>query len=226
MYNKIYIMKDCKICKQTLPLEQFSKASKSTYSSYCKQCKRNRNKNNYDPELKKHYYQNNKEHKKQYYLDTKEQHIKRANKWLDDNYEKAQQMWKEYFQNNKKKKKEYIRTRYINDPLFKIVKLLRSRIIQVLKNKKQDKSINFLGCSPKEFKLYLEKQFLPEMNWDNHGKIWEIDHIIPINKGGSFNYTNTQPLFTTTEIAESLGYKNYTGNRNKEKGSYGKTRPA
>ena len=100
MYNKIYIMKDCKICKQTLSLEQFSKASKSTYSSYCKQCKRNRNKNNYDPELKKHYYQNNKEHKKQYYLDTKEQHIKRANKWLDDNYEKAQQMWKEYFQNN------------------------------------------------------------------------------------------------------------------------------
>ena len=217
-------MKDCKICKQTLSLEQFSKASKSTYSSYCKQCKRNKNKNNYNSELKKQYYQNNKEHKKQYYLDTKEQHIGRANKWVINNSEKASQMWKKYYQDNKEKKNEYIKTRYKNDPSFKIISLLRSRILQVLKNKKQDKSINFLGCSPKEFKLYLEQQFQPEMNWDNHGKIWEIDHIIPINKGGSFNYKNTQPLFKTTKIAEDLGYKNYIGNKNKEKGRYGKTR--
>jgi hypothetical protein len=217
-------MKDCKICKQTLSLEQFSKASKSTYSSYCKQCKRNKNKNNYNSELKKQYYQNNKEHKKQYYLDTKEQHIGRANKWVINNSEKASQMWKKYYQDNKEKKNEYIKTRYKNDPSFKIISLLRSRILQVLKNKKQDKSINFLGCSPKEFKLYLEQQFQPEMNWDNHGKIWEIDHIVPINKGGSFNYKNTQPLFKTTKIAEDLGYKNYIGNKNKEKGRYGKTR--
>ena len=219
-------MKNCKICNQILPLEQFNKASKSTYSSYCKQCKRNKSKIEYNSEIRKQYYEKNKVRIKQYYLDTKEQHIKRALNWVKNNQEKSSQIWKEYFQNNKKKKKEYIKTRYTNDPIFKIVKLLRSRIIQVLKNKKQDKSINFLGCSPKEFKLHLEKQFLPEMNWDNHGKIWEIDHIIPINKGGSFNYTNTQPLFTTTEIAESLGYKNYTGNRNKKKGSYGKTRSA
>jgi hypothetical protein len=217
-------MKDCKICKQTLSLEQFSKASKSTYSSYCKQCKRNKNKNNYNSELKKQYYQNNKEHKKQYYLDTKEQHIGRANKWVINNSEKASQMWKKYYQDNKEKKNEYIKTRYKNDPSFKIISLLRSRILQVLKNKKQDKSINFLGCSPKEFKLYLEQQFQPEMSWDNHGKIWEIDHIVPINKGGSFNYKNTQPLFKTTKIAEDLGYKNYIGNKNKEKGRYGKTR--
>jgi hypothetical protein len=42
------------------------------------------------------------------------------------------------------------------------------------------------------------------MNWDNHGLIWEVDHIIPCssfdltiedNIYKCFNYKNTQPLY-------------------------------
>ena len=49
----------------------------------------------------------------------------------------------------------------------------------------------------------LESLFDDEMNWDNYGKYWEIDHIIPlftfdfsnpINISKAFNYTNTRPL--------------------------------
>jgi len=87
-----------------------------------------------------------------------------------------------------------------------------------------------------ELKLYLEKQFLPEMNWENHGNIWEIDHIKPCanfdltdikQQQECFHYTNLQPLFKTTEIAESFGYTDQIGNRNKykkenEKNNYNK----
>jgi hypothetical protein len=62
------------------------------------------------------------------------------------------------------------------------------------------------------------------MTWSNHGEIWEIDHIKPCSSFNladieqqkqCFHYSNTQPLFKTTEIAESLGYENEIGNRNK-----------
>lgn len=64
------------------------------------------------------------------------------------------------------------------------------------------------------------------MTWDNHGRIWEIDHIKGccnfdlLNQDEQkecFHYSNLQPLFKTTKIAESLGYKDYIGNRNKKK---------
>ena len=86
--------------------------------------------------------------------------------------------------------------------------------------------MKLLGCPLTELKLWLEQQFLPEMSWDNHGVIWEIDHIKACasfdltdieQQKECFYYTNLQPLFKTTEIAESLGYKNYIGNRNKNK---------
>jgi hypothetical protein len=62
------------------------------------------------------------------------------------------------------------------------------------------------------------------MNWENQGMVWEMDHIKPCDSFNlgileeqykCFHYTNIQPLFKTTEIAEQNGYKNEIGNRNK-----------
>jgi 5-methylcytosine-specific restriction endonuclease McrA len=41
------------------------------------------------------------------------------------------------------------------------------------------------------------------MNWDNYGKIWEVDHIYPTSKGGSFHYMNTQPLLISENRKKS-----------------------
>jgi len=54
--------------------------------------------------------------------------------------------------------------------------------------------------------------------------VWEVDHIkscfkfdmnIVEEQKQCFNYVNLQPLFKTTKIAESFGYTNQIGNRNK-----------
>lgn len=90
--------------------------------------------------------------------------------------------------------KQYKLTKYHSDPEYRLLVQLRNRVNQYLKKGNKDKTIDFLGCSIKEWVLYLEKQFTENMNWDNHGTYWEIDHTIPLSKNGSFHYTNTTPM--------------------------------
>ena len=124
---------------------------------------------------------------------------------------------------------EYNRNKYKNDPIFKLKLILRNTIKNQLKLKdgfKPDKTLNILGCPLEEFRNYIGKQFYPEMNWGNHGIVWEIDHIkecfrFDLSKEEEvrecFHYTNMRPLFSTTEIAQSLGYYDVVGNRNRNK---------
>jgi polyribonucleotide nucleotidyltransferase len=137
-----------------------------------------------------------------------------------------QQLW---FKENKDRINQFSRTKYNSNIEFKIKLLLRGTLLSKLKIKNASKyssSLKLVGCTIEELRSYLEKQFLPEMTWENHGSIWEIDHILPCasfdltkeeEQKKCFHYTNLQPLFKTTEIAESLGYKDYIGNRNKSK---------
>ena len=109
--------------------------------------------------------------------------------------------WKPHTEEQKAKCRKtglaYKKNRWHNDPDFKLQHSLRSRLLQYLKKGRQDTSISFLGCSIKEWREYLESKWSDDMHWGNHGDYWEIDHIHPLSKGGSFHYTNTQPLTKT-----------------------------
>ena len=84
---------------------------------------------------------------------------------------------------NKKKYKKLS-----EDHIFRLKELVRSRIQSGLRHhtkgkiKKEGKSIMYLGCSYKKYKLFLENKFKKGMSWSNMGKSgWEIDHIKPIS---------------------------------------------
>ena len=167
-------------------------------------------------ELRKAYNRKNRERDKQYLLQYNKVHK-----------ERIQPLRKKYNEDNRDKINEYQNNLYHTDLNYKLSSLYRCRIYIAIKdNSKSKKTMEILGCNIEEFILYLEKKFLPEMNWENHGDIWEIDHILPcasfdFTQEGDlekcFHYSNHQPLFKTTEIAESFGYTDQIGNRNKGK---------
>lgn len=214
-------MKKCNKCSKEKPLNAFGIRSKEKdgLNPSCKECIRKQDKKYYSTSRKEYMKQHNqktevKEYNKQWIKENKDRFKENRQKWNDNNKEKIRQ----YFL-------LYSKKRYHENINHKLSLTLRNRLNDALKNNyKTSSALVSLGCSLEKFKLYLEKQFFPEMTWNNYGKVWEIDHIKPCSlfdmtnlkqQQKCFHYTNMQPLFKTTQIAESFGYKNYIGNRNK-----------
>lgn len=206
-------MKICNICNNKKPTTEFykHKTSKDGRQSKCKKC---------DSNSHKKYLKDNPNYSSNYWEENREVMDKQKIEWLEENREYANEYQRKYRKENLEKVREYqnvwVKNKYKNDINYRLKQIVRGRINFSLKElKKTDKTITYLGCHIKDYRVFLEKKFKPEMNWKNYGEIWEIDHILPLSKGGSFHYTNTQPLFKTTRIAEELGYKKEIGNRNK-----------
>ena len=99
---------------------------------------------------------------------------------------------------------DYNKERRKIDENFRLSHNLRVRLKSAIKNnQKSGNTVELLGCSVSEFKLYLQSKFTPEMSWDNYGSYWEIDHILPCasfdlsnekDQKTCFHWTNMQPL--------------------------------
>jgi len=193
---------------------------KHSTTSYCRDCRLKYNESN-----KNHI----KNYNKQRYESDKEIILNKVKEYHKNHKKEIQEYTKNWFQENKEHINEYNRNKYKTDLIFKLKLTLRNTLKNKIKAKgirKYKSSTKLIGCSIEKLKLHLESQFLPEMTWENHGIIWEIDHIKPCasfdltnleQQKECFNYTNLQPLFKTTAIAESFGYKDQIGNRNKNK---------
>ena len=224
-------MKKCSKCNQDKEYSNFYKktSSKDGYGPICKECRTQYNADSKD--LTQQYYKENKEKyqesSKKYYKNNKEKVNNKSIKWQNKNPLKSKQTQKKWHKNNREYHKIWRKNKWDNDPNFKLRILLGNRLNEVLKKNKTYKSSNIielLDCSLDEVKNHLQQQFKKEMNWGNHGTIWEIDHIIPCARFNMalveeqkkcFHFSNLQPLFKTTEISKGLGYNDETGNRNK-----------
>jgi hypothetical protein len=124
------------------------------------------------------------------------------------------------------------RLRRQRDPVFRLRSNIGTSIANALVArgyKKTSKTCEILGCTFQEFKDHIEKQFLPDMNWENRF-LWHLDHIVPVSFATTEqelimlnHYSNLRPLWgvenqnkaarlTTEAVSHSL-YKTIIENR-------------
>ena len=181
-------MKQCKKCNIEQPLTEFytKKDSKDGKHIYCRSCLK---------PLSDTWYKTSKESRADYYKIYRDQNKEYFNKYCNTHYHTKKELYR-----------EWNRTKYQTDLGFKLKHVTASRISQALKTYqilKKDRTIEYLGCTMEEYTQYLEQMFTQDINWDNYGEYWEIDHIKPIDAFDlndetqlyeAFKYTNTQPL--------------------------------
>jgi len=106
---------------------------------------------------------------------------------------------------------EQVKIRIEEDPNFKLVRLLRSRLYSAIRGGyKSGSAVKDLGCSVEYLREYLEDKFYDrddktKMIWELHGTTgWHIDHIKPLSSFDltdraqllqACHYTNLQPLW-------------------------------
>lgn len=226
-------MKVCRTCKENKPLIEFNKNKRQIdgYAKVCRTCDKAYNKANY---RLRHPVETIQEgHKKCSGC----QQIKPNTEYNRRGSDKLQpecktcasmryQTWRQ--QGGKEWENEYSKYRKATDPKYKLRFILRLRLLDALKRQlrggkvgKTHSALDLIGCTMEELQIHLQSKFIGDMAWNNHGTVWEIDHIVPCTwfnledveeQRKCFHYTNLQPLFSTTRDIEGV---TYLGNRNK-----------
>jgi translation elongation factor EF-4 len=205
--NNNIIQLSCITCLQIKDISHFfrCKQRSSGYLSYCKECK--------------------KEERKKYYEKNKERFLKYTKEYIEANREKHRIREKNWRQRNKNKIKEKRKKRAKQFPSLKLKNTISRRILAILKKNKitkKDNTSKLLGTDIETAKKWIESQFTGEMSWENHGKIWHIDHIKPCcsfdltdisQQYECFNYKNLRPLLKEENLRKASEDKKKSVNK-------------
>jgi hypothetical protein len=145
-------------------------------------------------------------------------------KWKKDNSLSYNEQQKDYYYANKQeildKQTIYKREKRRTDLSYRLVDNLRRRLNQAIKGQsKASTTMDLMGCTADELKVYIESMFESWMNWDNYGmyiaggpRTWVIDHIKPCasfdlsdpeQQKLCFHHSNLQPLCGHENILKS-----------------------
>ena len=182
-------VKKCTKCKIEKDIEEFcwQNKSKEYRCSSCKECVKLYYENNRESitEYQKQYHENNKktaaEYYRQYYKNNKKTIRERQKLYYKNNKKAVVERQKQYCKNNRSVINKHTRDRRHIDIIFKLKSYISAHISRALKYSKSGRHWeDLVGYTVIDLKLHLEKQFEPNMSWENYGE-WHIDHRRPIS---------------------------------------------
>lgn len=184
----------CVKCQITKPLNSFRMYKNSVYNT-CKSCD-----NEMDKIRKKHM-----RIKKQNMLQICE---KCNNEKPLNSFAKLKKYYKSkicldcYPDFLRHQKNEWCKKERSSNVNYRLKKSIAARLRHVI-TQKNETTMNYIGCNIQYLKEWFEFNFTSEMNWDNYGKYWSIDHVIPVNyfdltnedeKYKCWNWSNLMPV--------------------------------
>ena len=166
--------KTCDKCIQAKPIDKYRKYCENSYSKTCKKCLN---------ELDKIRKKNQRQKKAENFLAKCEKC--NEEKVLND-FTKLKKFYKKkiclscYPDFLREQKTEWCRNERLTNINYRLKKSLAARLRNVLN--KNDTTMNYIGCNIQYLREWFEYNFTSEMNWENYGSFWSIDHIIPVCK--------------------------------------------
>lgn len=206
--RNVMTSKTCYKCKQVLEIIHFGKLKSSSdgHRYDCKNCRKQYAiENKAQIKQKQHeYYQNNKLE-----LQNKNKSYRLANTDKINEQRKEYRSREEVKLHIKQKnaaylpiRKQQIKEKRKSNMNFKLSEIMRSKIHKMIKGHPTSYK-QLIGCDEVHLIKWLEFRFDDNMNWNNFGTYWQIDHVLPINKFNfanlneqkiCFHWTNLQPL--------------------------------
>lgn len=211
--------KQCKSCGVTKSITDDFPKNGRIYRAICKPC--------HSSKQKERYYATHEvqlEKKKQQYALNPRVICENNKKYRLENKEICAQK-KEYYQQNrdeilqktktkdyKSKRNKYLKERRANDRQFAMVNAYRARLNEVLRKQKKNTYISYVKCKREELLDWIEFQFGSSFSWETYGKMWVIDHVIPIDffnlddehhVNMCFSWFNLRPYETTQNHQKS-----------------------
>jgi len=164
--------------------------------------------------LKKRYASN----KQEYLRQQREYRVKNADAiretkrlYRQKNAAKIKLAKQKYGVENRDKIAKALANRRANNPIARMANSMRRSIRRYLDagQKGEMSSFEIIGCSKDDLRKHLESKFRDGMTWQNYGKHWHIDHIVPLISAKSADevkrlchWTNLQPLTAFENISK------------------------
>ena len=172
--SEIIQMQICNKCNLTKSRDNYRKYSEKLYAKTCKNCY-----NETDKFRKKNLRQKKAEIFLAICEKCNEQKTLREFSKLKKNYKKkiCLSCYPKFLT---EQKTDWCKKEHNNNINYRLKKSLASLLRTVLM--KNDSTMNYVGCNIQYLREWFEYNFTSEMNWDNYGSYWSIDHIIPVCK--------------------------------------------
>jgi hypothetical protein len=189
-------MKKCSRCGEFKPLTEFNKRclSKDGLTSSCREClyienAKYRTLHREDANLRSKLWREQNPEKRKImlhnnYIKNQEKRKSQSRQWRKDHSEQHKlnvTKWRAAHPEETKKYSKIAGARLRSTPKGKLKGSITASISHSLIEKKRGRHWeDLVGYTYEQLKIHLEKQFTPEMTWENYGTYWHIDHKVPL----------------------------------------------